>query len=214
MKNRVTQELLLIILTLLPLVIIFVYWNQLPQEVAIHYNIYGEANDWTSKNNLPYIFGGISLFLYLILLIVPMIDPKKQVLKMGNKFFIVKLIAITLVSLVLSLAVLASVKNLSFNTLYPYILISFFIVFGNYLPAVKPNYFIGIRTPWTLENEIIWTKTHRFAGKLWVIGGVFILLITFFTPQSKMTMLTIIGTLALALIPTVHSYILYKRQPN
>jgi len=211
MKNKYAQEIILIVLTLFPLLLMFLYWEQLPDQVATHFNLSGEPDDWTSKRNLPFLFGGICIITYLILLVVPKIDPKKEVFKMGQKYFIVKFIAIALVSFTFSLAVISSVENISFNSLYPYILILFFIILGNYLPSVKPNYFIGIRTPWTLESRDIWNKTHRFAGKLWVIGGLIMLLTMLLIPLKNMTMLTIVGTLILALIPTVYSYLIYKK---
>lgn len=67
-----------------------------------------------------------------------------------------------------------------------------FIVLGNYMPKIKPNYFIGIRTPWTLENEVVWQKTHRVGGKVFVIMGVLIMFTIFVTSVWRFIFLMII----------------------
>lgn len=85
---------------------------------------------------------------------------------------------------------------------------------GNYMNSIKPNYFIGIRTPWTLENPDVWKKTHRFASKLWIIGGV-LMTISAFTPFLKDSLFVIVGAvLILAVIPFIYSYRLFNKLKN
>ncbi|HKC42030.1 MAG TPA: SdpI family protein, partial [Gemmatimonadales bacterium] len=84
-----------------------------------------------------------------------------------------------------------------------------FIVLGNYLTRVEPNWFIGIRTPWTLSSDTVWRKTHRTGGWLMVVGG-FVLAASVFLPQGAFLPLLIAAILILAVIPVVQSYILWK----
>jgi uncharacterized membrane protein len=85
-----------------------------------------------------------------------------------------------------------------------------FIILGNYMPKVKTNYFIGIRTPWTLANETVWTRTHRFGGKVFFISGI-IILVSAFAPSSIRAVLLIASIVCIAVVPMVYSYAVYKK---
>lgn len=86
-----------------------------------------------------------------------------------------------------------------------------FLIIGNYMPKMKQNPNLGIRLPWTLASEENWNRTHRFGGKVWVTGGV-ALLVCCFLPASAMVAGTVIAILLLALAPCVYSYHLYRLQ--
>lgn len=78
---------------------------------------------------------------------------------------------------VLALFLLYSVKTQFFNSNYIILLLGvFYMIFGNYFKTIKANYFLGIRTPWNLENEIVWKETHKFGGKMWLVGGILIVM--------------------------------------
>ncbi|WP_338206984.1 SdpI family protein [Lactobacillus juensis] len=83
----------------------------------------------------------------------------------------------------------------------------FFIIFGNYLPKVSPNHVVGIRLPWTLKNTENWRKTHRFAGWIFFISGIVLLL----TSYWEMYWTVISVTIIVILIPTCYSYLLSKK---
>ncbi len=93
------------------------------------------------------------------------------------------------------------------NACYKFIVL--FIIFGNYLPKTKQSYSMGIKLPWTLNSEENWNRTHRLSGFLWVIGGALFLMLTFFGWWNLYVLLGIV--LAMALIPTVYSYLLYRK---
>ena len=208
MKSVYYKETFLLLLSLLPVTIMYFLWNKLPDEIPTHYGLSGEADDWTKKSNAPYLFGGLSLIIYLLLLVVPKIDPKGRIKKMGNKFFLVKMIVIGLISVMFSLVIISSSNNsIVFSDYYPSVLFLFFVILGNYIQAVQPNYFIGIRTPWTLEDPENWKATHRLGGRLWMFGGLLFFVIAFFVPQSLTTGFMLIGVLLLTLIPAGYSAI-------
>jgi len=87
------------------------------------------------------------------------------------------------------------------------------IVLGNFLTRVEPNWFIGIRTPWTLSSDTVWRKTHRTGGWLMVLAGFFIAA-SVFLPQGAFLPLLIAAILIMAVIPIVQSYILWKREQH
>ena len=82
-----------------------------------------------------------------------------------------------------------------------------FIVIGNYFPKMKQSYTLGIKLPWTLESEENWYRTHRFAGYVFMAGGVFVMLAGFL----EMIWIAFVTLLVVSALPTLYSYILYKK---
>ena len=97
--------------------------------------------------------------------------------------------------------------NISVEIIMPLVLGAMFIIIGNYMPKCKQNYSIGIKVPWALESEDNWNKTHRFAGIIWVVGGVLVMATAFL--GSFYVMLPI--TLIMAFAPMIYSYCYYKK---
>jgi uncharacterized membrane protein len=84
---------------------------------------------------------------------------------------------------------------------------------GNYFQTVRPNYFIGIRTPWTLENEQTWKKTHRLGGRLWMAGGILIVFISFIIRSNNALAITFAIILSvMVIVPIVYSYIEFQKE--
>ena len=207
------KELPLIGIVLLPFLYLAYVWNQLPTEVPLHWNIKGEVDRYGDKSELILIPILTSLLIYVIFLAVPHIDPKKQIQKMGKKYDTLKWIITTFMS-VLALFIIYTAKNQSVaNPNYILLLCGvLFIIFGNYFKTIKANYFIGIRTPWTLENETVWKETHKLGGKIWFAGGLLIILSSLiFNEQANFIIfMTIVAIMVL--VPVVYSYLLFKKQ--
>lgn len=214
MKFNLRKEIPLLLLSLLPISFLAFVWNVLPNQVPLQWGINGEVNRYGDKIELL-IVGLLPMFLYVLFLFIPMIDPKRRLDSMGNKYYTIRLITALFIS-VLFTYVIYSIKEESLgNPNYLFMIIgAFFVLLGNYFKTIKPNYFLGIRTPWTLENEDIWKTTHRFAGKLWVAGGLLIIISCFiFNEQTALTLFLII-TGIITVIPIAHSYIQFKNLPK
>lgn len=82
-------------------------------------------------------------------------------------------------------------------------------VIGNYMPNLKPNYFAGMRLPWTLEDPDNWKATHALAGKIWFIGGILLGIVCFILPQKAAFAVFMSGVVAMVLIPAVYSWRFY-----
>ncbi|MCD6453745.1 MAG: SdpI family protein, partial [Candidatus Aminicenantes bacterium] len=100
------------------------------------------------------------------------------------------------------------IKGLSNLKLINILIGVLFVFLGNYLPGIKPNYFVGIRTPWTLENETVWRKTHRVGGWSFVLIGILIIF-SVFLPASWSTTVLLILVCAVAFFLVLYSYILW-----
>lgn len=207
------KELPIIGIVLLPFVYLAIIWNKLPQKVPVHWNIRGEVDRYGEKTEMILIPVLLPLLVYLIFLVVPKIDPKNKLNKMGNKLNSLKFVLITLMS-GLALFLIFSAQHQNFtnpNLIFVFIGLMY-LVFGNYFKTIKANYFIGIRTPWTLESETVWKETHRLAGKLWLAGGLLVIISALFL-DDKMNVLTFfIITGIITLVPAVYSYFIFKKE--
>ncbi len=209
---NIKKELPFIVIVLLPFLYLAYIWNQLPAKVPVHWNVKGDIDRYGDKAELILIPLLLPLLVYVIFLVVPRIDPKKKLDKMGNKLQNLKLLMTTLMSM-LALFILYSAQNQSFDqSNYLFILIGIlYIILGNYSKIIKPNYFIGIRTPWTLESESVWKETHKLGGKLWFIGGIIVVLSGFILGNKPNLIVFLTITTINAIVPIVYSYMLFKK---
>lgn len=210
---KLKKELPLIGIVLLPFLYLAYVWNQLPEQVPLHYNIKGEVDRYGDKSELILIPFLLPVLVYLIFLAVPYIDPKKQIQKMGNKYHNLKLVLTTFMS-ALALFIIYTGKNQSFaNPNIIFLVIGvLYLILGNYFKTIKANYFIGIRTPWTLENETIWKETHKLGGRVWFVGGLLVIICSLLLDKEINAKVFLGITVIIALIPIIYSYLLYRKQ--
>ncbi|MCQ5365725.1 SdpI family protein [Anoxybacillus salavatliensis] len=166
----------------------------LPDEVAIHWNVAGEADGFTNKWWGALLFPIFLTGIVSLILFLPKVDPRKEnyekfekVYRIFLHVFVLFLFSIHVVTLAYNIGIPVQV-----DVVVPIGVGVLFIALGNYMPKIKPNYFFGIRTPWTLENEEVWQKTHRVGGKVFVMMGVLIMLTVFATSVWRFIFLMII----------------------
>ncbi|MFN1836195.1 SdpI family protein [Balneola sp. MJW-20] len=204
----------ILILLTLPFIASAFIWEQVPETVPTHFNIHGEADDYGPKWMLLIMIPGIAVLTYLLMVFLPSIDPKRKIestqkpiagIRMVITLFFIALYAVTVL--------IAMGKQVDINTFVTIGIGLLFMILGNYMNSVKPNYFIGIRTPWTLEDPRVWKKTHRLGSKLWLLGGGMLILGQLLFGGNEVISSTVIGVVIvpLAVIPIVYSYILFKK---
>jgi len=214
MKFSIGKEWPYLALIALPIIYLAIVWNGLPDELPMHWNLQGEVDRWGNKSELwilPFLLPGL---IYVIMLSVPNIDPKQQLEKMDGKYQQFKFILVLFMS-ILALYIIYAAQQQSLtapNALFVLIGLMFAGI-GNYFQTIKPNYFLGIKTPWTLENETVWKQTHKMGGIIWMIGGLAIVGISLLFPQTNLFFIGLfLGiTILLCLIPVVYSYQLYQK---
>ncbi len=206
------NEIPLLAIVALPFIYLAYIWGELPEKVPMHWNINGEIDRFGDKTELLLIPILLPLLIYIIFLIVPKIDPKNKISKMGNKYRHIKILLTTFMS-ILALFIIYSAKNQSLaNPNYIVLIIGIlYLILGNYFKTIKANYFIGIRTPWTLENETVWKETHKLAGKLWFVGGIIIVISSLILEKQLNFTLFMIITGIITIIPIVFSYFKYMK---
>ncbi len=182
----------------------------LPERVPVHFDLSGNPDRWGSRWEVLATGLGALIILLLIYYFVPRIDPKRKPL-WSSKGYHLLFSALFLLPVFLPLLPYFYLHKIPVNTLVVALLSLVFIIMGNYLPTIKPNYFVGIRTPWTLEDERVWKKTHRAGGWGFVGAGIFSLLLVLFTPPKIAIMGSLLALLLVSLSLVIYSYILWKR---
>lgn len=209
---KLKKELPYLLIIAIPFIYLAYIWNDLPEKVPMHWNFKGEIDRWDDKASVLIIPFVLPVLIYVLLTIIPLIDPKKKIQLMGNKYNNLKF-AMTLFMSVLALFILYSVKNQSIGN-PNLILLSIgllYTILGNYMKTIKANYFIGIRTPWTLESENVWKKTHLLTGKLWFAGGFIIIISSLLIDKALNATIFMSITFIIVIIPFIYSYLIYKK---
>lgn len=202
-------------ITLLTLVAWLIALPHLPATMPIHWGANGEADGFATKINAMILTVGIMVLIYFIIAFVPRIDPRKENYKYFSKTYNILLNAVLLLFFFVNMSTI--LQGLGYNVPMAYIAPIMaglvFIIIGNYLQRVRSNYFMGIRTPWTLSNETVWKKTHRLSGKLFFIGGLLILISAFLPDGYKSVIMW--GSIVLCVaVPYLYSYLAYKKEMN
>lgn len=212
MNETLKKELPIIGFVILPFIYLAYLWNSLPEKVPIHWNFKGEIDDWGSKHYLIGILFLLPVLTYVLMLVIPKIDSIKRIELMGGKYYQIKFVLVNFMS-VLAIYIIHSSNSqtLSSPSVVLVLIGLFFMVLGNYFKVIKQNYFLGIKTPWTLESEEVWKLTHILAGKLWIVGGLLIVIFSLVIPEDINFYLFITITAIITIVPIVYSYLIFKK---
>lgn len=205
-----TERLAIIALIVLSFAISLYVYPMLPESVASHWGFDGEVNGY-----LPAVWGAflmpvLSVILFLIFLAIPMLDPLSENIKAFKKdydrFIFVMVLFLFLVHIQTLLWNLGT--RISFNLTMPVLFGGLFFYIGHLLGKVKRNWFIGIRTPWTMSNDVVWEKTHRFGGWLFKAIGILAVLSILLPAGAMIIVIALIIAAVIAII--VYSYLAYR----
>ncbi len=208
--KSIIKEVVLLMAAFAPLVVLAYLYTDMPATVPTHWGFNG-PDAWGSKSQLIYVPGLMGPGLYLLTFFLPRLDPKGRITQMGEKWFALRLL-LQLFFAAIGLYILHETTSNS-QDMGSFLMVLFGVFFsamGNYFQTIRPNYFLGIRTPWTLESEQVWRDTHLLGGRLWMIGGLLILPLYFVTNQYFQAAAFISAVIILALVPIVYSYFRYK----
>lgn len=187
------------------------FYNSLPATLVSHWGLYGEPNGYSSKNLALFIMPVISIFLYGLFLFLPKLDPlKKNIETFREQFnFFVNFI----IAFLLYLHILTIFWNLGYEFNFVTFMSPAFAVLsysiGALLEKAKRNWFVGIRTPWTLSNDTVWDKTHKLGSKLYKYAAIFPLLGIILSNLAFF--LTIVPLVGVSLFLVVYSYLEFKK---
>lgn len=194
---------------LLSIVLTIVMFNKLPELVPSHFNQKFEVDQYGSKNGFLIFSLGLPLFMYIIKIVLKKIDPLKENYKRFEKAYSITINILILMFSSINIAItLYATKNLkSIKEIFFLIFGVAFIALGNYLPQLKRNFFIGIKTPWTLSDEDTWNRTHKVGGIVFIIFGLLFILDGFILKSFYSTYFVIVGIVFLVL----YSYLIFPK---
>jgi len=211
-KNNLAVMVLSSVVCLLPVILSLAIYDDLPEQVAIHWDITGNPDNFAPKATAAF---GLPFFLLTVNIITKIFlynDPKRENVSKAMRIIVewlIPFLSLTFVPITLFIAM--GVKIPMVITVMVFVGIVF-ILCGNYLPKSRQNYVVGIRLPWTLNDTDNWNKTHRMAGYLWVFGGIALIIGSFVFFESSFLLVLILSILTLLIIlPVLYSYSLYKR---
>ena len=202
------------LITLLPILLGLILWNRLPDTVAVHWGADGQADGWAGKAyavfGLPCLLAAIHLFAVLFTLN----DPRRK--NINRKPLMLVFWLIPVLSLVTNGIVYLTAMGADIDVfVICFVLIGIvFIVFGNYMPKLQQNYTVGIKMPWTLNSTENWNRTHRLGGRLFIVGGILMILGGFSggVLGEEGSLILVFGIILLcAVIPCIYSFWLFRR---
>jgi len=214
-KPTVKTEIFSWLLIALTVVSAVYFYNNLPDRIATHWNFAGQVDAYGSGKTHVIVLSALVIGMYFLFLLLPYFDPKKERYEQFAKVYhVFKNILLALFVIIFFITSLNGLGyNLPVGVIIPFLIGLLFIVLGNYMGKIKMNWFVGIRTPWTMSSEEVWNKTHRFGGKMFILAGL-LLMAEIIMPLSWKLPVFIVMIAALLFGTIGYSYIVYLQEKN
>lgn len=209
-----TTSILVIALVAIAVIAGVILWNKLPDQMASHWNVNDQADDYMPKFWGVFLMPIISLGMLALFLVIPNIDPlKANIAEFRNIFNLFILLIVVFMLYVHGLTLAWNMGNQSFKmsaAMLPFLGV-LFIFIGYMLRQAKRNFFIGIRTPWTLSSDTVWNKTHQLGSVLFMVSGAFAFIGSFLGGMLAFWLLFVplMGSVVFLIL---YSYILYRNE--
>jgi uncharacterized membrane protein len=213
-RSTIKKDWFIIAIITLTFVVCLYIYPSLPEKMASHWNAKGEIDGYSGKFFGAFGIPLMNLAFYFLFIFLPYLDPKKEnYSKFSGAYKLIRYsfhILFTCIQASILLVALGHPVNIG---MFVGVAVSMlFVVIGNVMGKFKHNYFVGIKTPWTLANEEVWTKTHRMAAPLWVVGGiisgVFAIILN---GKSFFYIVLLIVVSVISIVPIIYSFIIFKR---
>ena len=206
------SEIIIFGIILLSFAIGIYYYPQMPEKLASHWNAQGQVDGYTSKFWGLFLMPIISVGMLLLFILIPRIDPLKSNIQQFRKYFDGFVVLIMVFLFYLYLLTIFWNSGYTFNMI-TFLSPAFAILFyysGILIENAKRNWFIGIRTPWTMSSDKVWEKTHKIGGKLFKIAGVVTLLAIFF--ETDAIFFIVVPVIIISIYTVLYSYLEYQKE--
>jgi immunity protein, SdpI family len=215
MKTSWKDESVAILMLLAMFVIAAMMWSRVPDRVPVHWGWAGQVNRMGGRFEGLFVLPLAALGVYVLLLVLPRIDPRRaHYSAFASPYRTIRMLMVAMLfDLQLVIVPRLSRPDVPLVGGPVLVLAIMVIVLGNFLPKIQSNWFVGVRTPWTLSSEESWRRTHRLAGWLFVIAGVVTIAITLLWPRAGMVVL-LTSLMTSAAVSVVYSYLVWRRDPS
>jgi uncharacterized membrane protein len=208
-----------ILILLLPVCVAALLWDRLPERMPIHWNAQGEIDGYSERPFAAFFLPALNIFIVALFYFLTLIDPKVRNAQPDSQksqhriFRILRLVISGFIAIV-ALAVLGIAAGLSLDMMRIIGVGTALLIgaLGNFMGKIRPNYFTGIRTPWTLESPEVWIKTHRFSGRLMVAVALMLLIACFTLKGTAYAWVMASLIIAMVFIPIIYSFAIYKKE--
>ncbi|MGD0154241.1 MAG: SdpI family protein [Thermacetogeniaceae bacterium] len=201
----------ILILLLVLVVASVLVFPHLPARVPGHWNVAGQVDRYTSRAFAAFFYPLLIIWIYLMMVLMPLIDPKRQnYARFEGAYRLLRSALVLFLSGTWAITILTGLGySLNVGMIMKGGIGLLFLLIGSMMGQIRFNYFVGVKTPWTLADERVWQTTHHFAGRIWVLGSLLILLSA--TVSGDWGAILFIGIVAmLALAPIIFSYVEYN----
>ena len=207
LKNNKFTLIVTSIVILIPVIAGILLWNKLPDQIATHWGVNGNADGWHSKHFAVFFIPVLILLLHWLCVLGTTFSKKAD--NIQGTLLVIVLWICPVVSLLCGSAMYFAALGYDINIeiISPILAGILFVVIGNYLPKVKRNYVLGIKLPWTVKSDENWYHTHRMSGVLWVIGGI----VSIISGFLKSFIIFIVIIFLMIIVPTIYSYVYYHK---
>jgi uncharacterized membrane protein len=209
MSTRIANIISLVSIVLLAAYVAWVYPG-LPDPMPTHWNAAGQADDYMPKLQGAVVLAAVPAFIFIIFRLIPVVSPRGFRTESFTGVLNILMTASVVFGSVIGIVAMQAALGADFN-ISTFVMVAvglLLMVLGNFMGKVRKNFFIGIRTPWTLASDEVWAKTHRLGGWCLVIAGAAMALLAVLAPKVEWIIYIVV---AMALIPVVYSYIAYRR---
>lgn len=216
--NKIVKNVIWLVM-LAPIVYLLFIWKSLPDTIALHFDMNGNPDRYGSKNELlgvVALMAGVTVGTYLLMRNIHRIDPKRYAKEMQDKYTKMGVVIALFLSALHFFVIYSAAKgriSASPGVIFAGISVLLAII-GNYMYNLKPNYFVGIRVPWTLANDDNWKKTHQMAARLWFFAGLALAALSLTLPPRTAMIVFFGGVFLITIIPIVYSYTLFAKEKN
>ena len=199
---------------LLSFIIGIYFYPQMPEKMASHWNAQGRVDGYMSKFWGLFLIPFVLVGLTLLFLAIPKIDPLKANIEKFRKYYdgFIILFFIFMLSIHFQVILWNLGIKINPNAIFPVGIGILFFYISILCENAKRNWFVGIRTPWTLSNEKVWEKTHKIGGKLFKVAGVIAFVGIFF--QSYALFFVLVPVISVAIYTIIYSYFEYQKEVN
>ena len=203
-----------IVLALIGVATSLAVFDRLPAHVAAHWDLVGNPNGWVSRPVAAFLTPVVLLGVWALLRAAPLIDPRRENYNKFTSAYDITVAATLLLLFVMHLIVLALGLgyHVAIARLGPAMLGALFLIIGNVMPLARSNFMFGLRTPWTLSNDRVWTRTHRLAGYTMSGAGLLIIAAAVVLRPDVINDVVIAAIVTAIAGPVVYSYITWKRE--
>ncbi|MFZ5969759.1 MAG: SdpI family protein [Bacillota bacterium] len=201
----------LMVVMILSFIATIVVYSSLPDSIPRHWNVKGEVDRYGGKGGV-FVTALLPLGIMLLAKYLPKIDPKKASYEKHGKAYTISIEVIALFMVLMHWITVAAAMgyNINVGAVVRAGIGVLFIVLGNYMSQIRPNYFFGIKTPWTLANEQVWKQTHRVGGYAFVISGL-ITVGTIFMKEELAFIVMLVSLFVLLAYTFLYSYLTYRK---